>query len=211
MKELDLLKKDWQRQDQGYPKVNKESLYAMLKKKSSSIVKLLFYISIGELVFWLLINYFPLIFSERYKEKLIELYKDDIILIAFSIFGYFVIFAFIYFLYKSYRKIDVADSAKKLMENILKTRKIVKFYVIYNLAVIVFSIVFGIVDAIQNKPDLHSKFMDLSDAQKLKVYIVVTLLTFAMVGVFWLFYRLIYGILLKRLNKNYRELKRMEV
>ena len=28
---------------------------------------------------------------------------------------------------------------------------------------------------------------------------------------FWLFYRLLYGILLKRLNENYRELKKLEV
>jgi len=27
----------------------------------------------------------------------------------------------------------------------------------------------------------------------------------------WLFYRLLYGILLKRLNVNYRELKKLEV
>lgn len=27
----------------------------------------------------------------------------------------------------------------------------------------------------------------------------------------WLFYRLLYGILLKRLNNNYRELKKLEV
>ena len=50
-----------------------------------------------------------------------------------------------------------------------------------------------------------------------------TLLAWLLVGVFfaisiaffgllfWLFYRLIYGIFLKRLNENYRELKRLEV
>lgn len=32
-----------------------------------------------------------------------------------------------------------------------------------------------------------------------------------MVGFIWIFYRLVYGILLKRLVKNYKELKRLEV
>jgi uncharacterized membrane protein len=30
------------------------------------------------------------------------------------------------------------------------------------------------------------------------------------VGVLWLFYRIVYGILLKRLHKNYKELERFE-
>jgi flagellar biogenesis protein FliO len=30
-------------------------------------------------------------------------------------------------------------------------------------------------------------------------------------GIIWIFYRVIYGILLRRLNRNYKELKKLEV
>jgi hypothetical protein len=44
------------------------------------------------------------------------------------------------------------------------------------------------------------------------VTIIITLLVLALiVGILLLFYYLIYGILLKRLNRNYKELKKLEV
>ncbi|MGB5417396.1 MAG: hypothetical protein WBN21_01095, partial [Algibacter sp.] len=44
------------------------------------------------------------------------------------------------------------------------------------------------------------------------VIIMVTILILAIaIGVLLLFYWLIYGILLKRLNQNYKELKKLEV
>ncbi len=52
MKELELLKKDWKAKESGFPKLNREALYALIWKRSSSIVKWLYYISIAEFVFW---------------------------------------------------------------------------------------------------------------------------------------------------------------
>ena len=51
MDELDLLKKDWNKETKDSRLTAKE-IYPMLLKKSSSIVKTLFYISVAELVFW---------------------------------------------------------------------------------------------------------------------------------------------------------------
>jgi uridylate kinase len=59
MDELDLLKKDWNKEPSSTNKVSVKDIYAMLHKKSSSIVKTLFYISIAELVFWIFINTIP--------------------------------------------------------------------------------------------------------------------------------------------------------
>ncbi|WP_166769784.1 hypothetical protein [Flavobacterium psychrophilum] len=50
MKELDLLKKDWNRND-NYPKFSEQEIYVMLHKNSSSSVKWIFYISVIEFVF----------------------------------------------------------------------------------------------------------------------------------------------------------------
>ena len=40
---------------------------------------------------------------------------------------------------------------------------------------------------------------------------VLVLTTVAFIGVFWLFYRLLYGILLRRLYANYKELKKIDL
>ena len=39
MKELDLLKKDWQKSDNSFEQVSEIEIYKMIHKKSSSIVK----------------------------------------------------------------------------------------------------------------------------------------------------------------------------
>ena len=51
MDELELLKKDWQKGAADFKSYSDTDIYPMLHKKSSSIVKTLFYISICELVF----------------------------------------------------------------------------------------------------------------------------------------------------------------
>ena len=48
--ELELLKKDWQKKDEYLPKLSYDEIYQMIWKKSSSIVKWIFYISIIEFV-----------------------------------------------------------------------------------------------------------------------------------------------------------------
>lgn len=52
MKELDLLKKDWQKCETSFAPIPKVELYKMLHTKSSSIVKQIFAISALEILFW---------------------------------------------------------------------------------------------------------------------------------------------------------------
>lgn len=52
MDELEFLKKDWQRKGEALPRLTFDEIYKMIWKKSSSIVKWIFYISILEFIFW---------------------------------------------------------------------------------------------------------------------------------------------------------------
>ncbi|TXE19909.1 hypothetical protein ES692_01220 [Psychroserpens burtonensis] len=212
MDELDLLKKDWQA---NTTQVNQQLLgkdiYPMLHKKSSSIVKTLFYISIAELLFWLVANIYPLFASEDYREELVAMFGNVTLLIGITIFSILVILVFVYLLFKSYKSISVTDSAKKLMENILKTRKVIKYYVIYNLVMGFLSLSIGLYYTINYNPEVTEQFAQYSSKQMFIVTVVMMLFIAFFLLVFWLFYRLIYGILLKRLNSNYEELKKLEV
>lgn len=210
MDELELLKKDWQKSDNTFEKKSSSDLYAMLHKKSSSIVKTLFYISIAELAFWILINTIPMFSSDGYKQQLQDMYKDSLF-IGITIFTYAVILLFVYLLYKSYKNISVTDSARKLMKNILKTRKVIRYYVIYNLAMVFVSMVFGFVYSSGHDPELAAQIEHFNTQQYAIMIATFVIATLIFGVVIWLFYKLLYGILLKRLNKNYNELKKMEV
>ena len=58
MKELDLLKKDWQKMDNSFVQVSENDIYKMIHKKSSSIVKWILIISILEVLLWTFISVF---------------------------------------------------------------------------------------------------------------------------------------------------------
>ncbi|WP_339896033.1 hypothetical protein [uncultured Algibacter sp.] len=207
---LDLLKKDWDNES-SKKKLSVKDIYPMLHKKSSSIVKTLFYISIAELIFWILVNSIPYFTSDTYKQRLDGVFQNDFIFKSITIISYAIILLFIYLLYKSYKSISITDSAKKLMESILKTRKIIKYYVLYNLIVAGLSLIIGFYYALHNAPNTAIDFASISDKKMALIILVITLITAVFVLVIWLFYKLIYGLLLKRLNRNYKELKKLEV
>ncbi|AJR03767.1 hypothetical protein [Siansivirga zeaxanthinifaciens] len=210
MDELDLLKKDWNKHKEQRT-LTASDIYKMLQKKSSSIVKTLFYISIAELVFWILLNTLPYFSSEDYKEKLDAVFPNDTVFTAITLFTYGVILLFIYLLYKSYQSISVTDNAKKLMESILKTRKIVKYYVLYNLIVAGVSLLIGFYFAFTKDPIVSEKLEHFNNNQLMLSCLIILGTVAGFVVIIWLFYRLLYGLLLKRLNRNYKELKKLEV
>jgi len=215
MDELELLKKDWQKDTVEYPQLSVKEIYPMLLKKSSSIVKWIFYISIAELVFWILVNSLPFL-SESYRQDFDKIEMTDTLYYGLTFFSYAVICLFIYLLYKAYRSISVVDNAKGLMESILRTRKIVKYYVIYNLIFLAFSSVIVFFFTFTNSPEVTQQLAELQPGSETTGFWIaiafaffVTILIFGLL--IWLFYRLIYGILLKQLNRNYKELKKLEV
>jgi hypothetical protein len=213
MDELELLKKDWQKNDKDYPKLSYNDIYKMILKKSSSIVKWIFIISLLEFVFWGFISF--AVKDTKVMERF-ESYNAENIMIPLTIIGYLILAYFFYKFFINYRTISVTDNAKKLMENILKTRRTVKQYVAFNL-IFLFISTFVVLGIQFNKDDQIVSMIDkaATNGELFKFYattIIVTLLVLGvMILIFLGFYYLIYGILLKRLNKNYRELKKLEV
>ena len=211
MDELELLKKDWEKKDPAHKKLSAEDLYPILYKKSSSIVKTLFYISVGELIFWILVNTIPYFTSDSYQERLNSIYTNEYVFTGLTVISYIVILLFVYLLFKAHKSISVTDSAKKLMENILKTRKVIKYYVIYNLVMAFASMVIGIYIGIFHDPEVSAKIANFSNKQLLFTYTFIVFVTAVFILIIWLFYKLLYGLLLRRLNRNYKELKKLEV
>ncbi len=212
MDELELLKKDWKANStQTDQQITKEAIYPMMHKKSSSIVKTLFYISIAELIIWIVLNAYPFFASNEYREELTKMYGNNYVLVTLTTVSCAVIILFVILLYKSYKSISVTDNAKTLMENILNTRKIIKYYVVFSLAFAFISILVGVYYTVFENPEYRTQFENVSDKQMLITMLVAMIGITIFIVVFWLFYRLLYGILLKRLHRNYKELKKLEV
>ena len=213
MDELELLKKDWQKTDSKYPKLTYDEIYKMILKKSSSIVKWIFIISLLEFVFWTLIS-FGLKDTETMKR--FEQYDADLILIPLSALGYIILAYFFYLFFKNYKTISATDTAKNLMENILKTRRTVKYYVAFNLVYLVIATIAVLFIEFDQDQQLIGKLNEASaNGDVFKFYATIIISVFLVLAVFiallLLFYYIIYGLLLKKLNRNYRELRKLEV
>ncbi len=210
MDDLDLLKKDWKKQEQNLPHLSYNEIYKMIWKRSSSIVKWIFVISILEFVLGAALNIF--LADEEAWEQMRRFNLTEFTIIVYIV-SYLITFYFIYKFYKNYKNISTTDSASKLMKNILKTRKTVKHYIAFIL--ISSGLVFLITMFIMLRN--HAIYTDSGsnmdfDTTQWLLFIGGTLLTLVvLLGVIWLIYRLIYGILLKRLHKNYKELKKLEM
>ena len=210
MDELDLLKKNWNKEQSEGRTLSSKDIYPMLHKKSSSIVKMLFYISVAELIFWIIINSLPYLFSNSYRAKLEHIYQNDNLFLGLTIFSYAVIVLFIYLLFKAQKTISVTDNAKKLMESILKTRKIIKYYVLYNLIMAGISIIISFYCSFTYNPEAAEALEHFGNKQLILLTLIIIVATIVFIVIIWLFYKLIYGLLLKRLNRNYKELKKLE-
>jgi hypothetical protein len=217
MKELDLLKKDWQKNQNSFEQVSETEIYKMIHEKSSSSVKWILIISILELAFGFMIA-LAVSFTKYEAESVELIHKLGIykIYVATSVLMYAVIFYFIYKFYQMYKKISVVDNTSQLMSSIVNTRKIVKQYIAFNLSaffilsVALYGYMFydGYMDALLASVQKSNHF---SEWFSVILFIAIVIICGILTLCFWLFYRLLYGFLLRRLYTNYKELKKIDL
>ena len=211
--DLENYKKAWENQTEENQKVTKEEVYKMTKSKSSSIVKWIFIVGIIEFAFWLTLN---AVFSNYEGLKVYE----ELNMMQYLNFLYYINFAvvviFLYYFYKNYSSISTIDNTKSLMNKIIKTRKTVKYYVNFNVLATLFAVfLFNIL--IISTPNgietmLAADNVKLDDTKNLMaIYIISQAIAVAIMILFLIgFYYLLYGIMLKKLKRNYKELAKLE-
>ncbi|MGH2667275.1 hypothetical protein [Flavobacterium sp.] len=216
MEELDVLKKDWNKNN-NYPTVSEQEIYTMLHKNSSSTIKWIFIISIIELSFGIILS---IVMSfTKFDAENMQFLKN------LNIYGYYqvsvivmyiVIVYFITRFYIMYRRVCTTDNTKLLMKNILRTRKTVQNYILFNL--VTFALVFitfasyGLKIGIEKATiEKSGSIAEIPMSVYLISFFVLLIITGILTGAFWLVYRLIYGILLKKLKKNFEELKKIDL
>lgn len=207
---LEKYKKTWENQPEENNKFNAAEIYNLAHSKSSSIVKWIFIIGILEFIFWTGINLFiPDSFYQVYKDLNLMGFLN-----VFMVLHYIIIAVFLYLFYNNHQRVSLTDNTRKLMKNILRIRKTVKYYVFYNLAtvfltsIVVNVMLFSDSDKLMKTMNPNNLAMDISQITTITIISQVIALIIILV-LLWLFYRIVYGILLKKLNKNYKELAQL--
>ena len=202
MDELELLKQDWKRQEQSLPHIERDEIRVMMHKKSTSIVKWIFVISIAEFLFWIFIDFFNFMgdSQEIYEEMGMSFFFKSLVYLNYVFIAVFITLFFI-----NYRRIKTNASVKELIKNIIRTRRTVKTYVWVNVFMVIFASVV-----------LYFEFFSKQIAdESLKFQLIMAgiFIGFLLVMVLLLlgFYRLLYGILTRRLKRNYEALKKLEM
>ena len=204
MDELDLLKKDWKKQESSFQQIGEKEIYGMLHKRSSSIVKWILIISILEFLILRILD-LSIFLDNDYSKRMKENHIYDFEKIV-TIFNFVILLVFIYFFYQNLKTINSSSSVKKLMQDIINTRKIVKYYVWYNLVLVGFTSAIVIYCQFMYDKNINQLYDKYEMFFILGGFFFVLIILF----LFWLFYKLLYGILLRRLQKNYDELKKID-
>ena len=216
--DLDSFKETWQQQP-VQPKYDTSEIELMLNKSSRNYVKYILWISLVEFILILGANLYYTFLgedtadlmsvlgklgidnSDHFQTTLTQLYLG-LKMASLGLTGIFV-----YFFYQNYRKINIEANLKKLILQIIKFKKTVQLFILANIAlVILFTLILGIftysVLAEQNIELTNPTFLGFIAGLLLTMGISVVLI--------WIYYRVVYGFILRRLGRNLEQLQNIE-
>lgn len=216
--DLDSLKKTWQEQP-VQPKYDSSEILQMLNRKSRNYVKYIFWISVAEFLFFSVLGLFYFFQGEesdsfrKILEKLgaqkapeIETNFDHAYL-AIKILSLLITAYFVLKFYQNYRKIKIEENLKDLIIRIMKFKKTVNAFILISIALLVaFTFVFtAFIFYVLNSQNVRPDNSNL-----IIVIIGIIVSTVLCVLLIWLYYRLVYGIIIRKLDKNLKQLKDIE-
>lgn len=216
--DLDNLKKTWQ-EHKVEPKYSNTEIEAMLNKSSRNYVKYILWISIAEFLVILCLNIYYTFSSDdarsfiKMLEKLgvhntLKLQADFAHLyFVLKIISLLVTAFFVIRFYQNYRKIHVESNLKKLILQIIRFKKTVNLFILINiLLLLAFTAVLTVFSFIA----LAQQSIHLNHPTLIGFIVGLVVMTLISVLLIWVYYRIVYGIILKRLGKNLTELQRID-
>lgn len=216
--DIDALKKTWQDQkiSDGY---NQDDIEVMLNRKSRNYVKYILWISVAEFIIFGLVNFLALFSTDFHNDftnilnKLQIRNQSEVEFSIDKIYNWMKVLSlvvtgiFVVVFYVNYKKIDVESNLKKFIIHILKFKKTVNLFIFSNVFLLVLFIgsLVSLLTITIRRQNIHvdnPTFWSLIFAVVLSLLISVILIL--------LYYKLAYGILLKRLSKNLKQLEKID-
>lgn len=215
---IDHLKKTWQ--EQAIPtKYGNSDILEMLNKKSRNYVKYILWISLAEFLIFLGITLFYIFHGDDAQSfmNIMERLGAEktpaleagfahlyfiMKIISLLITGFFVLK-----FYFNYKKINVEANLRKFILQIVRFKKTVNVFILCNiLLLIVFMVILLIFIFVNlNQQQIH---LDNATFTGFLVGVVATILVSILM--IWVYYRVVYGIIMSRLNKNLNQLQEID-
>ncbi|CAA7194007.1 MFS transporter [Chryseobacterium potabilaquae] len=213
--DLDSFKKTWQEQPVQQKYDNNEILQ-MLNRKSRNYVKYIFWISVVEFLFFTSLGLFYIIQGKESNsfinilEKLgvrrtpeIE-HSFDNIYLALKILSLSITAYFVYKFYQNHKQIKIEENLKKFISKIIQFKKTVNMFILLNIGLLItFTSIFTVFVFYV----LNTQNIAITNSALTGFLIGIILSTALSVLLIWVYYRLLYGIIMKRLDKNLKQLK----
>ncbi|MGH1519273.1 beta-carotene 15,15'-monooxygenase [Chryseobacterium sp. JK1] len=216
--DLDSFKKTWQEQP-VQPKYDNREILQMLNRKSRNYVKYIFWISVVEFLFFSVLGLFYFFQEEEsdsFRKMLERLGAQEApevennfghAYLAIKIISLLITAYFVLKFYSNYRKIKIEENLKGLITRIIKFKTTVNAFILIS---IVLLISFTFVLAAFIFYTLNSQNVQPSNADLTITIVGLTVSTLLGISLIWLYYRLVYGTIIKKLDKNLHQLKEID-
>ena len=216
--DLDQYKKSWQEQNVS-PKYNILEIEAMLNKSSRNYVKYILWICCAEFLVILGMNIYYIFAGDDSQNFINILEKIGVqnsmevqanfahLYFILKILSLLLTAFFVVKFYLNYKKIKVESNLKKLILQIINFKKTVNLFIIANIFLMVF---YTIVLVVFSNWVLSEQNISVPKSTLIGFYIGFALLMGISVALIWIYYRIVYGIILKKLTENLSELKKID-
>ncbi|MDQ0782921.1 beta-carotene 15,15'-monooxygenase [Chryseobacterium sp. W4I1] len=213
--DLDSLKKTWQEQP-VQQKYDSTEILQMLNRKSRNYVKYIFWISVAEFLFFSVLGLFYFLQGEesdsfrKILEKLGAQQSPEIqtnfdyAYLAIKVLSLLITAYFVLKFYQNYRKIKIEENLKGLIIRIMKFKKTVNAFILISISLLVAfmfvftAFIFYVLNSQNVQPD---------NSNLIIVIVGIIVSTVLCVLLIWFYYRLVYGIIIRKLDRNLKQLK----
>ena len=191
----------------------------MLNRKSRNYVKYIFWISVAEFLFFSILGLFYILQNDESNSFLKTLEKLGVqrtsdlenkfnnIYLVLKILSICITAYFVYRFYKNYSLIKIEENLKKFILNIMQFKKTVNAFILTNIILLISftSILTAFIFYVLNTQNIQ-----LTNSVLTGFLIGIILSTGLSVLLVWVYYRLVYGIIMRKLDKNLKQLKDIE-
>lgn len=216
--DLDSFKKTWQEQP-VQEKYDYNEILQMLNKKSRNYVKYIFWISVIEFLFFTLIGLFYIIQGKESNSFINILTKlgvqrtselentFDNIYLVLKVLSLAITAYFVFKFYQNYKVIKIEENLKKFILQIITFKKTVNAFILINIALL---ITFTSIFTIFVFYILNTQNVEITNSTLIGFVAGIIISTVFTVIMVWLYYRVVYGIIIKKLDKNLTQLKEID-
>lgn len=212
--DIDSLKQQWQAQKISNPYSHSEILN-LLNKKSRNYVKYILWVSVIE--FLIILGSHLLVDKHHSFFKIMEnlditvtdtlIQQYNAIYITMQVVSLLVTGFFIFKFYFGYKGIKIEENLKQFILKIIYFRKTVNLFIFINIVLFIIYVITLVGFVIG-----YSSFqnIEIESARALRFIVALSIGIGLCIALALIYYRIVYGILVKRLGKNLKQLQEMD-